>query len=217
MNDDQLLRYSRHILLDDVGIEGQQCLVDSHVLVVGGDLGTGGAVLLSATSLDVNRALPVAFRKDDGSTLVSGFRTSTGTAQNGGNDVRQAFWLEPETAFRPKSEVLRTSINDYQNRRAQASAAAFIDSCRLAAASTSGPRLSCAAAQDGDSKSDSSASARSRSGIGEKKRMTALCARRRGHAIVGTCFCRRARSAKQALVTPILPPFVRSGRTRAAL
>ena len=80
-----------------------------------------GAVLLSATSLDVNRALPVAFRKDDGSTLVSGFRTSTGTAQNGGNDVRQAFWLEPETAFRPKSEVLRTSINEYQNRRAQAS------------------------------------------------------------------------------------------------
>ena len=101
--------------------------------------------------------------------------------------------------------------------RAQASAAAFIDSCRLAAASTSGPRLSCAAAQDGDSKSDSSASARSRSGIGEKKRMTVLCVRRRGHAIVGTCFCRRARSAKQALVTPILPPFVRSGRTRAAL
>ena len=41
MNDDQLLRYSRHILLDDVGIEGQQRLVDSHVLVVGaGGLGS---------------------------------------------------------------------------------------------------------------------------------------------------------------------------------
>ena len=37
MNDDQLLRYSRHILLDDVGIEGQQHLIDSHVLVVGVD------------------------------------------------------------------------------------------------------------------------------------------------------------------------------------
>ena len=41
MNDDQLLRYSRHILLDEVGIEGQQRLIDSHVLVVGaGGLGS---------------------------------------------------------------------------------------------------------------------------------------------------------------------------------
>jgi molybdopterin/thiamine biosynthesis adenylyltransferase len=40
VNDDQLLRYSRHILLDDVGIEGQQRLLDSHALVVGaGGLG----------------------------------------------------------------------------------------------------------------------------------------------------------------------------------
>ncbi len=45
MNDDQLLRYSRHILLDDVGIEGQQRLVDSHALVVGaGGLGSPVAV-----------------------------------------------------------------------------------------------------------------------------------------------------------------------------
>ncbi len=52
MNDDQLLRYSRHILLDDVGIEGQQCLVDSHVLVVGaGGLGSPVALYLAASGV----------------------------------------------------------------------------------------------------------------------------------------------------------------------
>ncbi len=52
MNDDQLLRYSRHILLDDVGIEGQQRLIDSHVLVVGaGGLGSPVALYLAASGL----------------------------------------------------------------------------------------------------------------------------------------------------------------------
>lgn len=40
MNDQQLLRYSRHILLPQMDIEGQQALLDAHVLVVGaGGLG----------------------------------------------------------------------------------------------------------------------------------------------------------------------------------
>ena len=30
MNDEQLLRYSRHILLDEVGIEGQERVLASH-------------------------------------------------------------------------------------------------------------------------------------------------------------------------------------------
>jgi molybdopterin-synthase adenylyltransferase len=52
VNDDQLLRYSRHILLDDVGIEGQQRLVDSHVLVVGaGGLGSPVAMYLAASGI----------------------------------------------------------------------------------------------------------------------------------------------------------------------
>jgi len=52
VNDDQLLRYSRHILLDDVGIEGQQRLVDSHVLVVGaGGLGSPVALYLAASGV----------------------------------------------------------------------------------------------------------------------------------------------------------------------
>ena len=35
MNDDQLLRYSRHILLDEIGIEGQTRLLQAHALVIG--------------------------------------------------------------------------------------------------------------------------------------------------------------------------------------
>ena len=45
MNDAQLLRYSRHLLLDDVGIEGQQRLLDSHAVIVGaGGLGSPAAL-----------------------------------------------------------------------------------------------------------------------------------------------------------------------------
>jgi hypothetical protein len=36
MNDDELLRYSRHILLDEIGIEGQQRIRDSSALVGSG-------------------------------------------------------------------------------------------------------------------------------------------------------------------------------------
>ena len=50
MNDDQLLRYSRHILLDEVGIEGQRKLLAARVLVIGaGGLGSP-AVLYLATA-----------------------------------------------------------------------------------------------------------------------------------------------------------------------
>ena len=52
MNDDQLLRYSRHILLDDIGVEGQQRLMDSHALVVGaGGLGSPVALYLGTAGV----------------------------------------------------------------------------------------------------------------------------------------------------------------------
>ncbi len=35
MNDQELLRYSRHILLDQIGIEGQQKLLSAHALIIG--------------------------------------------------------------------------------------------------------------------------------------------------------------------------------------
>src|SRR5690349_5302747 len=49
MNDNQLLRYSRHILLPQVGYEGQDKLVRSHALIVGaGGLGSPVALYLAA-------------------------------------------------------------------------------------------------------------------------------------------------------------------------
>ena len=52
MNDDQLQRYARHILLDEVGIEGQQAILDSHVLIIGaGGLGSPAALYLAASGV----------------------------------------------------------------------------------------------------------------------------------------------------------------------
>jgi molybdopterin/thiamine biosynthesis adenylyltransferase len=50
MTDEQLLRYSRHILLDEIGIEGQSRLLAAHAVVIGaGGLGSP-AVLYLATA-----------------------------------------------------------------------------------------------------------------------------------------------------------------------
>lgn len=52
MNDEQLLRYSRHILLPDIGIEGQQKLRDAHVLIIGaGGLGSPAAMYLASSGV----------------------------------------------------------------------------------------------------------------------------------------------------------------------
>ncbi len=52
MNDQQLLRYSRHILLDDIGIEGQQRLLDAHALIIGaGGLGSPAALYLASAGI----------------------------------------------------------------------------------------------------------------------------------------------------------------------
>lgn len=52
MNDDQLLRYSRHILLDEMGIEAQQRLLASSALVIGaGGLGSPAAMYLAAAGI----------------------------------------------------------------------------------------------------------------------------------------------------------------------
>ena len=54
MNDDQLLRYSRHILLDELGIEGQTRLLASHALVIGAG-GLGSPVLMYLGTAGVGR------------------------------------------------------------------------------------------------------------------------------------------------------------------
>ncbi|MYM80820.1 molybdopterin-synthase adenylyltransferase MoeB [Duganella sp. FT50W] len=52
MDDSQLLRYSRHILLDQIGIEGQQKLLAAHALVIGaGGLGSPAAMYLASAGV----------------------------------------------------------------------------------------------------------------------------------------------------------------------
>ena len=52
MNDEQLLRYSRHILLDEIGIEGQTRIINAHALIIGaGGLGSPAALYLASAGI----------------------------------------------------------------------------------------------------------------------------------------------------------------------
>ena len=52
MNDDQLLRYSRQIMLPAIGIEGQEILLGARILIVGlGGLGSPAAMYLAAAGV----------------------------------------------------------------------------------------------------------------------------------------------------------------------
>ena len=52
MTDDQLLRYSRHILLDEMGIEGQERVLAAHALIIGaGGLGSPASLYLASAGV----------------------------------------------------------------------------------------------------------------------------------------------------------------------
>ena len=52
MNDAQLLRYSRHLLLEEIDVEGQERLLASHAVIIGaGGLGSPAAFYLAAAGV----------------------------------------------------------------------------------------------------------------------------------------------------------------------
>ena len=67
MDDEALLRYSRHILLDEIGIEGQQRLLQAHALVLGAG-GLGSPVALYLGSAGVGR---ITLMDDDAVDLTN--------------------------------------------------------------------------------------------------------------------------------------------------
>jgi molybdopterin/thiamine biosynthesis adenylyltransferase len=91
VNDAQLLRYSRHILLDDLGIEGQEKLLSSHALVIGAG-GLGSPVALYLGSAGVGRITLVDHDTVDATNLQ---RQIAHTLDRVGN---------------PKAESARTAI-----------------------------------------------------------------------------------------------------------
>ena len=54
MNDEQLLRYSRHIMLAEIGIEGQERMRQSHALIIGAG-GLGSPIVLYLAAAGVGR------------------------------------------------------------------------------------------------------------------------------------------------------------------
>ncbi len=68
MDDTQLLRYSRHILLEELGIEGQERLLASHALVIGAG-GLGSPVALYLGSAGVGRITVVDHDTVDATNL----------------------------------------------------------------------------------------------------------------------------------------------------
>lgn len=54
MTDDQLLRYSRHLLLNEIGVEGQEKILQSRALVIGAG-GLGSPVVLYLATAGVGR------------------------------------------------------------------------------------------------------------------------------------------------------------------
>ena len=68
MDDSQLLRYSRHILLNEVGFDGQEKLLGSHALVIGAG-GLGSPVALYLGSAGVGRITVVDHDEVDATNL----------------------------------------------------------------------------------------------------------------------------------------------------
>jgi molybdopterin/thiamine biosynthesis adenylyltransferase len=102
MNDSQLLRYSRHILLDEIGVEGQNTLLSSHALIVGaGGLGSPAALYLG--SAGVGRLTVVDHDRVDTTNLQRQIaHTLSRVGQFKAESVQQAVAaINPDVVFTP--------------------------------------------------------------------------------------------------------------------
>ena len=73
LNNEEILRYSRHLILPEVGLEGQRKLKGAKVLMVGGG-GLGAPLGLYLAAVGVGKIGIVDFDKPTGRFLHLGFR-----------------------------------------------------------------------------------------------------------------------------------------------
>lgn len=134
MNDDQLLRYSRHILLDDIGVEGQQRLLQAHALIIGagglgcpaglylGSAGVGQITLVDPDRVDAtNLQRQIAHRLDRiGQTKVDSLAQSIGQInpdvklnllRQRADDLLLEQWV-------PRAQVVLDCTDNFETRQA---------------------------------------------------------------------------------------------------
>ncbi|MFN7641480.1 MAG: HesA/MoeB/ThiF family protein [Burkholderiales bacterium] len=126
MNDAQLLRYSRHILLDEMGIEAQARLLASTALVVGaGGLGSPAALYLASAgvgrilladgdTVDLTNLQRQVLHRDD--------RVGQGKAESGRRSLLE---MNPEVEV----EAIATRLEGDALRDAVARATVVLDCC----------------------------------------------------------------------------------------
>ncbi len=134
MTDDELLRYSRHLLLEEIGVEGQERLAASRALVIGagglgspvalylGSAGLGQITLVDADTVDVtNLQRQIAHTQARvGQPKVESARTAIG-ALNPGVQVR-AVARRADAALLdelvPQSDVVLDCTDNFATRQA---------------------------------------------------------------------------------------------------
>lgn len=113
MNDAQLLRYSRHILLDEIGFEGQARLLSSHALIIGaGGLGSPAALYLG--SAGVGRITVVDHDHVDGTNLQRQIaHTEARVGQNKAHSIAVAVsQINPEVTVNAVTERADATLLD---------------------------------------------------------------------------------------------------------
>ena len=126
MNDDQLLRYSRHILLDELGIEGQERLLGAHALVIGAG-GLGAAALPYLASAGVGR---ISVVDNDHVDLTNLQRQIIHTTENVGR-LKVESAREGMLRINPgvQVEIIATRVGDTELDQLVALADVVLDCC----------------------------------------------------------------------------------------
>jgi molybdopterin/thiamine biosynthesis adenylyltransferase len=126
MDDAQLLRYSRHILLNELGIDGQEKLLASHALIIGAG-GLGSPVSLYLGSAGVGQITVVDHDQVDATNLQRQIaHTLDRVGQDKADSVRTAIaQINPDVQVTPIAQRADAALLD----RLVAQADVVIDCC----------------------------------------------------------------------------------------